>query len=159
MAQGKKNIPTIEPTESDKAYAAGFIDADGCITVRMNTAGTARARNVARTCFASITASQTKVPPLLFLRDRWGGSLRQLPARKGNSSPAWEWVAVSQMAYKMLDDIRPYLLIKGDRADNALSLRDIRSGSGRGHALTTDELAQHRAAKETSMELNKRGAI
>ena len=157
MARGKKNIPTMVPTEADKAYAAGFIDADGCITVRFDRGN--QRKGAGESCFASVTASQTKIPPLVFLRDRWGGSVRQLPRRRGNSSPAWEWGIVSQMAYAMLEDIRPHLQIKGARADNALALRAIRGGLPIGVPLSEDQLAQHRAIKERAMELNKRGAV
>ena len=154
MARGKKNMPTVFPTEFDKAYAAGFIDADGCITVRSIVPGGA-----GRSHYASITASQTKIPPLVWLQERWGGSLRELPPRKGNSSAAWEWAVVGNMAYTMLDDIKDYLKIKGPRAENALALRTIRDGRQRGNPLSDAEFELQRVVKETAMELNKRGRI
>ncbi len=154
MAQGKKNLPTVTPTVLDKAYAAGFIDADGCITVRSIVPG-----GTGRSHYASITASQTKIPPLVWLQERWGGSLRELPPRKGNSAAAFEWAVVGNMAYTMLDDIKEHLKIKKPRAENALALRDIRDGRSRGSHLTDAEFELQRVVKETAMELNKRGRI
>ena len=159
MAQGRRNDPSIAPSDEDNIYAAAFVDADGCITVR-NAYGNIRkgaAKSVSVSAYVVISQADPHGPMLVWFQERWGGSIRTLPTRRGNSQTAWEWCVASQQAYKFLDDIRPYMKIKGQRADNALMLRDLRRATGKGNAMTPEEVAQRQAIKARALELNKRG--
>lgn len=167
MAQGKRNDPTIEPTRDDICYAAGFIDADGAISVRASTGNGKRQlktdpdRQVFQGIYVTVIASQVDPRPLMFLRDRWGGSIRPLKRRAEgrNDRNAWEWAIAGQLAYKCLHDIGPLLREKGERAENALRLETMRQVRGYA-ALQNPYTDEERLAREdvlnVARELNKR---
>lgn len=157
MVQGKKGAaPMLAPSDEDKIWAGAFIDADGCIAVRMSGA---QGKNGHRSIFASVTISQADPhgPILQWFQERWGGSLRVLPHRKGRSQTAWEWLVVAHDAYRFLDDVRPWLKIKGPRADNALLVRGLRLARGHGNAMTEDEVEMRLHIKAEANRLNARG--
>jgi hypothetical protein len=158
MAQGKRNEPTVEPSEADCWYAAGFIDGEGCITVR--AIGGWQKAGWNQSCFASVTVSQVDPRPLQWLQERWGGSLRAMSARKERDRPAWEWCVVGQQAYVFLDGIMPMLKCKPEQAVNALRLREVKRTRGQtGHhrSLSPDELAIQQEIHAEAKRLNQRG--
>jgi hypothetical protein len=157
MTQGQKILPTLEPTESDNAYAAGFIDGEGCITVRANTQNVRRGWGTS--CYASLTVSQTDYnrAVLYWMSDRWGGKVRKMaPPKNPKWAQGYEWCITSQMFYKCMDDVRPFLKIKSMQADNALRLRTMRLGRGKGNQLTTEERAMHVEISDEAKRLNQR---
>lgn len=160
MAQGKRNDPTIEPTELDKAYAAGFIDADGAVSVRKATsnAGTAQDGGTLYVgIYGKVHVSQVDPRPLVWMRDRWGGHVRPLKrAGRGKARDAWEWVIVGQQAYRMLHHIRPFMQEKGERADNVLRLETMRTTRGPWHPYTDEERSMRDDILATALLLNKR---
>src|SRR5262245_22759527 len=139
--RGSRTRPIIRPSPEDSIWAAGFMDGEGCITVRHATSNLKHGAKSA-SIFASVTCSQAEPhggPVMLWFQERWGGSLRSKPERKGNAQRAWEWCIVGQQAYAFLDDVRPWLRVKGAQADNALLIRSLRKGRGRGNALTAED--------------------
>jgi hypothetical protein len=160
MAQGKRNDPTVEPSEADYWYAAGFVDGEGCITVRASTS---------RTCwnpsmYASVTISQVDPRPLQWFAERWGGAMRPLKRRKDgrNDRDAWEWTIVGRQAYVFLEGVRAMLKVKPEQADNALRLKTLRDGFSRGRLgqsreLSEAELLAQVDIRATALRLNGRG--
>ena len=120
MPQGVAQRPIVEPSELDKAYAAAYIDGEGCITLAYS-----RSRAKSRAAYVPmILVSSVGLAPLEFLRDRWGGSIRLNHRRERrrrdrvvNERPVYTWGLASRMVESMLHDIRPYLLLKGSQAD------------------------------------------
>jgi hypothetical protein len=158
MAQGKRTDPVLIPSAEDIIYAAAFMDGEGCITVRYSSVKLKNGAN--QSAFASVTCSQADPyggPVLKWFQERWGGSLRSKPEGKANARSAWEWCVVSHLAYKFIEDIRPWLKIKGPQADNALLVRELRLARGRGNAMTPEEIVQRQEIKAEAMRLNKRG--
>lgn len=160
MPKGIRNESTVIPTELDKAYAAGFIDADGCISVRRSTSngGTAKDGGILYIgIYGSIAVSQIDPRPLVWLRDRWGGTVRPLKrAGKGLSRDGWEWVIVGRQAYKMVHDIHDYLQEKGERADNVLRLETMRVTRGKWNPYTDEERSVREDIFATAKALNRR---
>ena len=160
MSQGKRNDPTVEPSEADYWYAAGFIDGEGCVTVRASTSPTA----VNPSMYASVTISQADPygSMLQWFADRWGGAIRK-KFRRPSASPrerdAWEWCVVGQQAYRLLEGVRPMLKIKGPQADNALRLKQGRRQgmTGRNRSLSADEITLQADVLATARRLNLRG--
>jgi hypothetical protein len=100
------------------AWAAGFIDGEGCITIRH-----ARGRyyQVLVTVGQSGPTGKAGLDRLSCL---FGGSVRQAPARKlGQYLDAWTWGIVSLQADACLRRIRPFLVVKAAEADIALQFR------------------------------------
>jgi hypothetical protein len=158
MAQGKKIDRTVEPTEQDKAYAAGFIDGEGCITVR-HSRGVKHRPEWNSSWYASITVSQCERSSLDWFSERWGGAVRSMSKRAElrNESPAWEWAIVGQHFYRLMDDVYPMLKTKRPHALNALRLRTLRLARGRGNAMTPEEITEREDIELRAHQLNLRG--
>jgi len=157
MPRGIRNNPTISPSVEDCIYAAAFTDGEGCITVRYSTVQLKQGYNYSAFASVSILQADPHGAILAWFQERWGGSLRSKPEGKANARNAWEWVVASRQAYAFMDDIRPYLRIKGPQADNALLVRDLRLARGRGNAMTPEDIEERHAIKAEAMRLNKRG--
>lgn len=114
--------PTIAPTEADKAYAAGFFDGEGFVTIGFMSS---KARTRGTTYTMRIGAGQNDPTPLLWLRDRWGGSVRALKRKTVAHNVPHKWDCCSRMAAAFLRDVRPYLLVKGPRADIAIRFQEM----------------------------------
>jgi hypothetical protein len=158
--RGKRNEPTVEAAEADYWYAAGFIDGEGCITVResgQTSNHKSRLKGWNPSWYASVTISQA-VPHDWVLRwhqERWGGSIRRKPEGKYNARESYEWLVVGQQAYRLLEGVLPMLKVKEGQARNALRLRDLRSGRGVG--LTPDQITERQAIRTEALRLNRRG--
>lgn len=155
MAQGKRNDPTVQPTELDKSYAAGFVDGEGCITVRQSTT-TRNHKTWNPSMYASLTVSQVDPRPLMWFRDRWGGSLRPLSRRADgrNDRNAWEWCIVGRQAQFFFEDVRDMLKVKQEACDNAMRLAALRKARGWGNGLREEELAVQADIRARALELN-----
>lgn len=92
------------------AWAAGFIDGEGCISI-------AKQRLVGDKWYYSLklTASQTKIEPLELLKNKWGGSITVLPA-KLNRQQCYTWQVYSENAKLALLELQPYLVVKQRQA-------------------------------------------
>jgi hypothetical protein len=134
MAQGKRNDPVLEPTEVDKAYAAGFIDGEGTIYVRNQAARPDhRARGWRTSAYALLVVPQVDPRTLQWMQVRWGGAIRQVKRRsekRPNDRDAWEWNCSARQAYKLLHDVLPFLRDKRPQAVNALRLEAMKRARG-----------------------------
>lgn len=124
-------VANTKPTDQDRAYAAGFFDGEGHITIAFMSAKI-RAKGPVYTM--RIGAAQNDVAPLLWFRDRWGGSV--LPCNRltigGNKTHKWN--CCSRKAAAFLRDVYPFLQVKRERADIALRFQDMLFIPGkRGH--------------------------
>jgi hypothetical protein len=142
-------------------YLAGIIDADGCITI----AGYKGHWSI------RVTIQMTRHEPLELLAKNYGGRVCPMAPRGGNRKPVFAWNVSSLKAAKLIEDIRPFLHIKGPQADLALSIqaargtRDWRSSRGRrpdgtfiGRAnIRAEFIAELEAAKREMHNLNRRG--
>jgi hypothetical protein len=113
----------VAPVATDMAYAAGFFDGEGSINIK-NPGKSPKGAGHSLV----VSASQTVPAPLLWIKDRWGGSVRPLRKR---SSPAWEWCAGSKLAFRFLQDILPYLTVKRDQAIIAIEFQSRKKNTGR----------------------------
>lgn len=96
-------------TEAQLAWAAGFIDGEGCFYAGLPTKGSWR---------TSLSVSQNDARPLLELREMFqAGSIHRQTAR------ASQWfVAGSRQLARVIPLIRPYLRVKGEQADALLAI-------------------------------------
>lgn len=157
MAQGVRNDPTVKPMEDDYLWAAGFMDAEGYITVVKTHSAKAKRNGWNPTWFALASASQVDPRPLQWLQQRWGGAIRHKEGRGQNDREAWEWTVAGQQAYPFLEGILPFLKAKDTQARNALRLRGLRKARGWGQALTTAEVAEREEVRAEALRLNREG--
>lgn len=99
--------------DTDYAWAAGFIDGEGCFYSEINKRGSVR---------VILSVAQRRVEPLLHLRDLFGaGTIDMKPPVKGTRASVWT-VSRRDDLVRVTSAVRPYLVLKGDQADDAIAL-------------------------------------
>lgn len=111
------------------AWAAGFIDADGCIMIR-------RKRVDGKTYFAlrlKVAQHGHELPEgLVRLQSLYGGSVTGPYERKEpNRKPRWFWTAADSVAEHALRQIGRFLLNKRSQGEAALAFRAEAIGRGK----------------------------
>ena len=89
----------IKATYVEHAYAAGFLEADGCIHVTKNT--------------ACVRVVNRNTAVLFWFKERYGGMVRSKVKPEG----CWEWNIHSDAAVNFIDSVYDYLLFKKPQAD------------------------------------------
>lgn len=122
-------------TEVELAWAAGFIDGEGCFLFQKNC--------------PTLKVSNTHLPTLVWLRDRFAGFIYN----KGGNDPAhWRprftWVLSGKKAVPVIESIRPYLREKREQADLVCALRFLHP------VLREAGLAELKRLKRPSFDLN-----
>jgi hypothetical protein len=111
-----------EPQATDWAYAAGFVDGEGCIAV-VRSFVPKRGRYVYG---VTVVVSNVDRPVLEWLQSTWGGWIVAFSTRQAQARPSWCWRSPTGFSAKpFLNGIRPWLRIKGQQCDNALAMIDL----------------------------------
>ncbi len=96
-------------TKTDAAWAAGFIDGEGCVSIYP--------RNNRPSARMSVTATNCDIRPLIKLKAMFGGSVYtsfDSPNPKWNTG--FRWQVDSQKAADALEAMIPYLIVKKEQA-------------------------------------------
>ena len=110
--------PFIEPDEIEKAYAAGFLDGEGCFGVvhyqsrKLMADGSERAPG----CRVQVYVGQDNKAPLEFLAYRWGGTLHENIEPTGHKFYRLNFARA--VAVKLCEDLLPYLIVKRSSAQH-----------------------------------------
>lgn len=144
-------------TDAEKGYIAGIIDGEGCLTLRH--------QNNQRSYYATIQVSNTDFALVAYLMRITGYGRISTLAMSGNRKIAYKWqVTVAAHIYEILDAVKPFLVIKEERAELLYKLRTIKSqgfvrkGHSRGKLILSDEVvASCYVLFEKMRELNWRG--
>jgi hypothetical protein len=108
-------VPVNSIGQISLEYAAGFIDADGCITHYVDYNGKRRWEVNAVQC------ERNGLEPLYALQARWGGSVcGGKPPKKEHYSPIWKWAVKGIEAAVVMWDLHPYFVIKKERCEQGL---------------------------------------
>lgn len=107
----------LEPTEW--AYAAGFVDGEGCIAVVR-----AFVPKADRFVYGVHTVVANRERAVLdWLQATWGGWVVDVRHTRGRARPSFTWRCPTGLSGKpFLTGIRPFLRIKGPQCDNALAM-------------------------------------
>lgn len=111
-----------EPEPTDWAYAAGFVDGEGCIAVVRSFVPKAD-----RFYYGvhAVVANRER-PVLDWLHEIWGGWVVDAGRPQGRARPSFTWRCPTGLSAKpFLNGIRPWLRIKGQQCDNALAMIDL----------------------------------
>lgn len=115
-------------TKQERAYAAGFFDGEGHITIAAKTVKGARGL-----CYTMrVGASQNNPRPLYWLQTRWGGSVNAVKRRTTAANTTYVWMCFTKQAAVFLRDVMPYLQVKRRRAQLALRFQSILFNPGAG---------------------------
>ena len=132
------------------AYAAGILDGEGCVSLEKAN-GRPNKRGYRISLFATI--SNTNKPLLQWLKDKFGGQVKQYKKRVGRKT-CWVWRICAKQAAEFLEAVRPYLIVKLSEVDLALEFQKEKV-IGQSLTDTQDELQVSQYLK--MRELKKEG--
>ncbi len=133
------------PTEAQLAYTAGIIDGEGCI--RFNRQATRLTMRV--------HVTNTNKALIDWLHRTYGGYVwaerrQYIP----NAKPRFAWEVSAQAAYRFLHQVRPFLMLKAEQADLAISMQETKKPRNR----LPEGLAEYRERLALRMtRLNQKG--
>jgi hypothetical protein len=105
-------------SDVDAAYIAGFVDGEGCIMAEMR-------RDVVA---IRLSAVNTKLPVLEWIRDTTGvGCISCKQWSNPRHAPSYTWVAQSEAAQTVIQQLLPYLRVKHAQARLALEVLSLLS--------------------------------
>jgi hypothetical protein len=134
--------------DTNYAWAAGFFDGEGCVSVVLY-----RERFMMR-----LYVGNTDVRPLYIFKGLFGGSIGARGAKIPNAKPAYYWQATSQQALTALREMLPYLVVKRGQAELALQFGELIRPRGGNVPLTEEEVNQRVIIMAELGRLNKRGS-
>ena len=115
-----------EPQATDWAYAAGFVDGEGCIAVVRSFSRT-RGRYYYG---VTVVVTNTDRRVLDWLREVWSGHVQALGTRPGIARMSWVWRSpMGAGAQRFLEGVRPWLRMKTKQCDNALAMIALQNRS------------------------------
>lgn len=138
-------------TEFEIAWAAGFLDADGCFRISKSPQGTLRTRQYQ----ALVTATQVDPTPIFLLKDWFGGHVYTVH-RKRPAMDQYVWSATSQIAVKAIRLVLPHLRVKARQAGLLLELHRLMSPKG-STTPAVSEMQRREQLFQTIKELNRVG--
>ena len=132
-------------TETEKAYIAGLLDGEGCISIK-------RSRRTNYNLYVEIYNTNKDV--MLWLQERYIGSINS-KRKNVNHKVCYTWCVACSKAESFLELIIPYLIIKQEQAVIALEFQDnvIRTPGVR---ISKEEL-DHRESYKMQLSLLKEG--
>ena len=131
--------------EWEKAYLAGFIDADGAITINKQKRSSKWQKH---TYYYRLMLSiaNRHLGALKWMQEvtKCEGSLfkRNLHKKHPAWSDAWQLRWNSKQMYRILTEIRPYMIMKGRHADLAMEMIELKRGT-----LALSKVKQHQQFK------------
>lgn len=141
----------MEPTEL--AYAAGYIDGEGCLTLLAQEQNSRTRRLSLRPI---LIVSGTDERALLHLQQLFGGR-RHTQFRAAPQRPCHFWSLVGDELGTCLLAIRPYLWVKGEQAGLLLRMLELRRGRTGPRTPDEEQQALRLQIYEQIRRLNQRG--
>lgn len=152
-------------SEVQKAYVAGLMDSDGCITVaKQSPSKTSRAKTDLHYALATVT--NTNEAMMRWLKDNVGGAYSNRTTGRfkqlhidNNWKDRYEWRVTGKKAEKFLEDIQPYLVIKRKQCELAMSIGKLREQLNvrMGETLSQEVVEKREQVKQEIHRLNKKG--
>ena len=118
--KAKKREPKLDPSPMDLAWAAGFLDGEGCFQIgRYFDKRKGYQRYMAR-----VGATQKRREPLDFLQRMFGGTIVGRFNKNWNTT-YWFWYLATQQAVSAAEKLIPYLRLKRAEAETLIEFRAI----------------------------------
>lgn len=130
--------------EHTLAYAAGFLDGEGCFVIDKQW----------KIC---ITCSNTDINVIQWFKKKFGGSVaRNYRPRKPHHRPIYTWQIVGAQAEDFLRSITPYLLVKAPQGLLQIALQQSkRAKPTKGSRLTPEIIEERSFYKNLITELKR----
>jgi hypothetical protein len=111
-----------EILETDWAYAAAFVDGEGCIAITRSFVP----RSGRYSYGVCVVVANRDWAVLDWMHHNWGGWVVAFQPGQGRARQCWNWRSPTGLSAKaFLSGIRPWLRIKGRQCDNALVMIDL----------------------------------
>lgn len=134
MARRKVNYDFSHLSSEQLAWAAGFVDGEGCITFAKHHSWGSRAMLL-------LSVTNTNKDVIQLFKDWFGcGSVRTQKQDNPNWKDRHSWVVRAKAAEMVIRAIRPYLKLKTNQADYALRLRESKDLSVEDEVILINEL-------------------
>jgi|SRR5439155_26390549 len=147
-----------EPSPTDWAYAAGFVDGEGCIAVVRSF----EAKRGRYQYGVQVVVANRDRDVLTWMRDTWGGWVVAVSKGQERARASWTWRCPTGLSARpFLTGIEPWLRIKGPQCRNALSMIELLQRGRRtlGRApLPKEWLDEQEQHYWTQRKLNHRGS-
>jgi hypothetical protein len=125
--------------DTDLAWAAGFIEGEGCLAIERPPR-----------CTAQVTVSQLDKAPLVKLQNLFGGQLRFDSKKEGGTTnPRWVWRVSTVFCREVLPLLVPYMT--GSKQKQAKVLSEFAASmldGQHGRRVSEKEIQRRFAAKE-----------
>ena len=107
--------------ESEYQWAAGFIEADGCINIGMSKENRPGRRESTHRFHIVLVVVQKDPRPVEIFQGMFGGKIRTVTRRK--TMKYNQWTICSNRAYAAISLLEPFLRVKKEQAQCAMALQ------------------------------------
>ena len=124
------------PSEVEKAYAAGFFDGEGHICISYTSGNPKSLKSKYPRYSMKVQVGQASRGPVEWLQRIFGGTAVKKKMYKSSYNdryiyPRWDWTLSTNQAADFLRQIIPYLTLKKEEAEIALSFQNSMMITGR----------------------------
>lgn len=151
----KRKSVILPLNDTEKAYAAGLIDGEGCIRIIHRGRMGGKVFRVGQfTLMVEVTNTDCKM--IDWLREKFGGTVSFLPeSKEENRKARWHWRLAANNALACLDAIYPYVRTKQKQVILGRRFQRYAQRTGRKQNLRITAL--HEKFYARLRELNRRG--
>jgi hypothetical protein len=153
--------PTMIPSETDLAWAAGIIDGEGCIMVKVDSQTIKRSGWTRHELM--LVVPNTNEPMIRKLQAMFGGGFSVRPKRGLETRRIAQWAIYGFRAANCLRQVTRYMVAKRDEAILGLEMaatlidrHDYNANSGQGAPRPTVEVIARRQAIREELQRLKR---
>lgn len=140
--------------ELDLAYAAGFFDGEGCISIHRQSYDE---RPYTRPNYTlTVKVGNTNESIIIWFKDNFDGTICE-PTRLPPRSRIWNWNISSNKAFEFIKIIYPYLKVKKPQADLAFEFMQNRTISKGWSSISKEERELRESYYEQMKVLNTKG--
>lgn len=147
----------LEPTELEKAYAAGLFDGEGCVQLYMRPGDYSKPKDkrTNNSFRSNLSLANVDPTPVHWVKERWGGSFKTNHGpwrQKAGYRACYYLQLTAKDAERFARDIYPYAIVKREQLRLWLVARSMtyeRGSHGRPHGgLGEAEVAKRRELVE-----------
>jgi hypothetical protein len=150
--------PTMTPSDTDLAWAAGIMDGEGCIAIKLDSKKPGWTRHELK-----VDVTNTNEPIIRKLQAMFGGGI-SIPKSQGpNRRRVAHWQIYGRRAAGCLRAILPYMVAKKpeavlaiEMADTLVAYADYNANSGQGAPRPSDEVLVRRQEIREELQRLKR---
>lgn len=138
--------------ELSHEYTAGLFDGEGCFTIYFASGGSTKRKYL--TACARIEIREELIIDLL--KSKYGGVKQIKRGRKENHSDTFTWTIKSEVLFRFIEQVQPFLILKRKQSEVIVDFINIRRFKY-SSPVTHDQLDHQLICKERIHELNRKG--